>query len=215
MSSLWAELICILRRKLTRQSNKKEPQDSLMNSTPNRDEWRKSFVNDFLMTMKIQNMKKCRVKVCKRRETLIKFVNDKVIWKLMRGRLRFCNGREFKKWRRKSMIWLVEWGKIIVPHVRHAFWWNFLTWSARRRREIFIFEVPTTMRTRSSKSFLHCLCMKTIRAKKAKVHSAYFVQRDQHGIIAKDLGLRTQSSILMWRFLCSCRRSFLNFLLTP
>ena len=29
--------------------------------------------------------------------------------------------------------------------------------------------------------------MKTIRAKQAKVHSAYFVQRDQHGIIAKDL----------------------------
>ena len=36
--------------------------------------------------------------------------------------------REFKKWRRKrqwqhhkSMIWLVEWEKIIVPHVWHAF----------------------------------------------------------------------------------------------
>ena len=37
---------------------------------------------------------------------------------------------------------------------------------------------------------------KTVRAKQAKVHSAYFVQRDQHGIIVKDLYL-TPSSILM------------------
>ena len=44
-----------------------------------------------------------------------------------------CN-REFKIWRRqrqrqrhKSMIWLVEWRKIIVPHVWHAFWCNVLT----------------------------------------------------------------------------------------
>ena len=29
--------------------------------------------------------------------------------------------------------------------------------------------------------------MQTIRAKQAKVHSAYFVQREQHGIIAEDL----------------------------
>ena len=54
--------------------------------------------------------------------------------------------------------------------------------------------------------------MKTTRAKRAKVQFAYFVQRDQHGIIAKDL---TQSSILMWRFRCGYRRSFLNSLLPP
>ena len=42
--------------------------------------------------------------------------------------------RELKIWRRqrqrqrhKSMIWLVEWRKIIVLHVRHAFWCNVLT----------------------------------------------------------------------------------------
>ena len=29
--------------------------------------------------------------------------------------------------------------------------------------------------------------MKTIRAKQAKVHFGYFVQRDQHEIIARDL----------------------------
>ena len=46
--------------------------------------------------------------------------------------------------------------------------------------------VLTITRARSSKSFILCLYMKTIRAKQAKVHSAYLVQRDQHGIIAKD-----------------------------
>ena len=107
------------------------------------------------------------------------------------------------------MIWLVEWRKIIVLHVRHAFWCIVLTQSAKRRLEIFIFEVLMITRARSSKSFTLCLYMKTIRTKLAEVQFAYFVQRDQHGIIAKDL---TQSSILMWRFRCSCRRSFLNSL---
>ena len=36
---------------------------------------------------------------------------------------------------------------------------------------------------RSSKSSILSLYMKTIRAKQAKVHFAYLVQRDQHGII--------------------------------
>ena len=54
----------------------------------------------------------------------------------------------------------------------------------KRRREIFIFEVLTATGSRSSKSFLLCLYTKTIRDKQAKEHSAYFVQRDQHGIIA-------------------------------
>ena len=102
--------------------------------------------------------------------------------------------RELKIWRRqrrrqrhKSMIWLVEWRKIIVLHVQHAFWCSVLTQSAKRRREIFIFEVLTTTGPRSSKYFLLCLYTKTIRGKQAKVHSAYFVQRDQHGKIARDL----------------------------
>ena len=59
---------------------------------------------------------------------------------------------------------------------------------------MFIFEVLATTEARSSKSFILCLYMKTIRVKQAKVHSVYCVQRDQHGIIARDL---TQSSILM------------------
>ena len=111
------------------------------------------------------------------------------------------------------MIWLAEWEQIIVLHVRHAFWCKFFTQSAKRRREIFIFVVLTTTRARSSKFFILCLNMKTIRAKQAKVHFAYFVQRDQHGIISKHLNL-TQSSILLWSFRCSSCRSFLNFLFT-
>ena len=97
--------------------------------------------------------------------------------------------REFKKWRQqrqrqryRSKIWLAEWRNIIA---RHALWCNFLTSSAKRRREIFIFEVLTTLRANSSKSLIICLYMKTIRARQAKAHFAYFVPRDQHGIIAK------------------------------
>ena len=62
-----------------------------------------------------------------------------------------------------------------------------VTLSAKRRGEIFIFEVLTTARARSSKSFILCLYMKTIRTKQAKVQFAYFLQHDQHGIITKDL----------------------------
>ena len=111
----------------------------------------------------------------------------------------FCWGwiyRVFKKWlrqwqRHKSMIWLVEWGKIIVLHVRHAFWCNFLTQAAKRRREIFIFEILTTTWIRSSKCFVVCRCMKIIRAKEqAKVLFAYFVQRDQLEITTKYLTWR-------------------------
>ena len=93
--------------------------------------------------------------------------------------------RERQRQRHKSMIWLVEWRKIIVLHVRHAFCCNVLTYSAKRPREIFIFEVLTTTRAPSSKSFTLCLYMKTIPTTQAKVQFACFVQRDQHGIIAK------------------------------
>ena len=79
-------------------------------------------------------------------------------------------------------------------HVRHAFWCDFLTWFAKRRREIFIFEVLTTTRARSGKSFILCLYTKTVRAKQAKVHFAYFVQSEMWND-RKTLNL-TQSFIL-------------------
>ena len=44
---------------------------------------------------------------------------------------------------------------------------------------------------RSSKSFILCFYMETVRAKKqVKVYFTYFVQRDQHGVIAKHLTQR-------------------------
>ena len=46
------------------------------------------------------------------------------------------------------------------------------------------------LRVQFSKYFILRLYMKTIRARQAKVHSTYFVQRAQHGIIAKPLGQR-------------------------
>ena len=72
-------------------------------------------------------------------------------------------------------------------HVRHAFCCNFLTQSAKQRPETFIFEVLTTTGTSSSESSILCRCVRTIRAKQVKVHFAYSVRRDQHGIIAKHL----------------------------
>ena len=72
-------------------------------------------------------------------------------------------------------------------HVRHAFWCNVLTLSAKRRREILISEILTTTEARRSKSFTLFLYRKTISNKPGKVQFAYFVQRDQHGIIAKDV----------------------------
>ena len=51
--------------------------------------------------------------------------------------------------------------------------------------------------------------MKTICGKQAKVLFVYFVQRDQLRIIAKHLTQR-KVLILMWRFRCSSRRSFLK-----
>ena len=61
---------------------------------------------------------------------------------------------------------------------KYANLWGFC---CRRRRgclSSLIFKVPTTMRSLSSKFFILCLCMKTIRTKLAKVHFTYFVKRD-------------------------------------
>ena len=54
--------------------------------------------------------------------------------------------------------------------------------------------------------------MKTTRAKQARLQVAYFVQRDQFGIIAKH-SPKPKASLWMWRFRCSSRRNFLNTLM--
>ena len=53
-----------------------------------------------------------------------------------------------------------------------------------------MFDSPTKVRGRGRKCLFLCLYMKTIRAKQAKVYFAYFVQRDQDGIISRHLTLR-------------------------
>ena len=53
------------------------------------------------------------------------------------------------------------------------------------RRGIFICEVLTRMRARSSKSLTIILCIKTFHAKLARGHFGYSLQRDYHGIVAK------------------------------
>jgi len=102
------------------------------------------------------------------------------------------NIREFKIWRRqcqrqrhKSMT--IGWMKKNNRAARVARFlvqcfdvvcqtttWNFHIWGS-------IDNKPAAVNL----SFF-CLHMKTIRAKQAKVLSAYFVQRDQHGIITED-----------------------------
>ena len=106
------------------------------------------------------------------------------------------------------MLWLVERGKIIVLHVRHAFWWKFSTYSVKRRGEILIFEVLSTSRARSSIFFILCFCMKIVRAKQAKSVLCLFCTTWPTCNNSKTLNL-AQSSILIWRFRCSSRRSFL------
>ena len=125
---------------------------------------------------------------------------------------------EFKKWRRqrqrhKCMISLAEWGKIIVLHVRLAFWYNLLTLSAKWRREMFYFEVLTTTRALSSKSFILCLGMKAVRAKQAKVDFTYQLCTTRPTWNNRKPLDFTQSSSLLRRFRGSSHFSFLNSLI--
>ena len=55
-----------------------------------------------------------------------------------------------------------------------------LAWSIKD----LLYSIKSTER---KKSLIPCRYMKTVRAKQAKVHFAYFVQSDQHEIIAKYL----------------------------
>ena len=107
---------------------------------------------------------------------------------------------------------LIGWmKKKIVLQVRHAFWWNVLTQCAKWLREIFIFEVLSTTRARSSKSLTLCPLHEnhSYQANESAVH--LFCTTWSTWNNRRRLNL-TWSSILMWRFRRSCRRSFLNSL---
>ena len=90
--------------------------------------------------------------------------------------------REFKKWRRqrprqyhKLMIWLIEWGKIIVLHVRHDFWCNF--WCSLPKDDV-TFSYLRFWRQRESAAInfsFSALTWKAFVPKKQKVHCACFV----------------------------------------
>ena len=90
--------------------------------------------------------------------------------------------REFKKWRRqlprqrhKLMIWLVEWGKIIVLHVRHDFLYN--SWRSLPKDDVK-FSYLRFWRQRKSAAINFSFSGFTSKAfvpKKQKVHFACFV----------------------------------------
>ena len=124
-----------------------------------------------------------------------------------------CRQKKQRKQRKKTTTrWLIDWETIIVLHVRHAFWWKFSAYSVKRPREILIFEVLSTSRARSSKFFILCLSMKIIRAKQAKSVLCLVCTTWPTWNNSKTLN-PAQSSILIWRFHCSRRRSFLTSLI--
>ena len=93
-------------------------------------------------------------------------------------------------------------------HVRHALWCNFLTSSAKRRCWIFIFEFLTTTRACRSKSFVHCLCMKTTRANASERTLRLFHVKWPTWNSCKTLN-RARGPISKRRFDCSSRRRLL------
>ena len=95
-----------------------------------------------------------------------------VVVKTLKGSLRNDNGNDHKNATNDLIGWM---RKTIVLHVQHAF--GAIFWRSLPNddvHEIFTFEVLATTRARSSKSLILCLCMKTIRAKQAKLHFVYF-----------------------------------------
>ena len=104
------------------------------------------------------------------------------------------------------MIWLVEWGKVIVLHVRHALWcnlWRSLPedvvkfWRQRKPAAIMFHYLPfhKSHSCQINKSALHLFRITRQTWNNRKTVNP------------------TQSSILMCRFRCSNRRRFLNSLL--
>lgn len=78
---------------------------------------------------------------------------------LMKSKRELKKGRQqWQRGRQKTMIWLLEWGKIIALHVLHALQQNSVTWSAKWQCEI------TTKWTNNYKIF----------------HSLYFIPRRFH-----------------------------------
>ena len=109
----------------------------------------------------------------------------------------------------KNMIWLVEWEKIIVLHVRHAFWWNFFLrslpnddikfsyWLFFTSLLITLFWRQRDHVTANLSSF--AFTWKTIRAKQAEVHCGYFVQREIIANTSPNAKLYFQVTFSLWQ----------------
>ena len=101
---------------------------------------------------------------CKRRfrQACTKLRNTRVARSVQQIKIPACGVVSCRHWRAKQprrqqqrrcqkiMIWLVEWGKIIVLHLQHAFMYNCLRYFAKWRREISEFNVLTTTWTHNS-----------------------------------------------------------------
>ena len=89
--------------------------------------------------------------------------------------------------------------------------WNFHVWGSHDNPVVV--KTSNTVRARSFKSFILCLYKKTTRAKHCSESALLlFCTTWPTWNNRKRLNL-TKSSFLMWRFRCSCRRSFLNSLM--
>ena len=110
------------------------------------------------------------------------------------------------------MILLVEWGNIIVLHVRHAFWSNF--WRSLPNDDVkssYLKVWPKREPAAVNPSFF-AFAWKRHWCQANESAPRLFCTTWPTWNNRKTLNL-TQSSILMWRFRCSSRRSFLNSLL--
>ena len=105
------------------------------------------------------------------------------------------------------MIWLVERGKTIMLRMRHAFWCDVLTY------------LPNDKVKFSYLEFWQKQELEAINFHYLSLHENHSCQASESAVRLfcttwnnrKTLNL-TQSLILMWRFRCSCLRSFLNSL---
>ena len=131
-----------------------------------------------------------------------------------------CAIRELKQGRRqrqrrrqKTMIWLVECGKVIVLHVRHALQsildvvCQMTTWNTHH------FKVLTTTWTHNSKSFILCMFTSTTLL---PVHLQPSLSTMKHAR-KKQYSQSSHHFLYVyfeWRFHCRCRRCCLSSLWT-
>ena len=91
----------------------------------------------------------------------------------------------------------------LISWMKHTFWCSFLMKYARKRFEIFVFEVLMTAQALSSKSLFLCLLHENQLCLVSERQLCRLCTTWQRWHNCKTLHL-TQSSILMWHFRCHC-----------